>query len=173
MDALTLGQLGEFVYHGTTSAVLDKIRVEGLTPRGWSRPGNYPISKFAISEYYLKATKSKYFSNPNVVYLATYCNWYHAERAATVSGGQPILLKIPTARLKRSRFRVDENCLLQSGRATGHFWKQHDRLHIDGLDWDKSVQKDALFCYASSIPYSLVAEVQQKDKNWIVQTIPL
>lgn len=91
----------EYLYHGTSTAVLDKIMTEGIRPRKHTKMTNWKMSVE---------------SEPNSVYLSRALAPYFAMVAADSYGGQPVVLEVATSLLDPDLLMPDEDALEQGSR---------------------------------------------------------
>jgi len=148
-------QIPRFLYHGTGENTAQAILIEGITPRGGSRP----------------STWGEVPSAPDRVYLAEgYAPYFAA--AAAEDGERHALVEVGTARLESRLLRPDEDFIAQAlkrqnSECRGLSWPElnHLVLTLDRWDdcWRESLQGLGTCAHAGVIPAEAITRVALYD----------
>ena len=127
------------LYHGTSSAHLDKILKSGLRPR------------------YSKSSDWECASRPDMIYLTSAYPLYFAEHSITHHGGEPVVIEVEVDTL---RLYPDEDFLEQATRSEKNREKNPDlATKLEGLDMEQRTKffRDSLeeykHHYSDSLKY--------------------
>lgn len=149
------------MYHGTTSAIYEKIKVEGLKPRGLKGHTNW---KHTVS------------SNPNAVYLTSVYAPYFGYMATKEDPEKIMLVEIDTKKLDPAKLLPDEDFIAQVLYHNGPEYR--NALTLDELTlrvrnrirrwsdfWQKSLDKMGTCGYYGVIPPDAMTRVAFADQS--------